>query len=387
MRDVIPRDLRPKTGKPRILCFTDKYPQFSETYMHEEFLALSKDYEVQIVALGPSHYPRKNTLPFIRLNYRDPNLCFGAYEQINTEFTNPQQLKFLTKLDRIIHQFKPDILHGHYLYIAWLLHHVSQRHGLPFTIRTHSFDMLQARKDRLYAGIDALKSPNCTTIFTFPEFVDLLLSRGVEQSKVTAAWPIANVERFYNETPRQPTGKVMCAGPCTRKKLHTAFIDLANKMEGSGIEFSLYTKGLEADRVIKYNEDHGSPVSIRFEEPESMAKVYRQHDWIVYPSDTVERKVGLPVAIVEAQASGIGVCLQELPGRRAAQMDFLGGGGYVFKSIDDVPEIISRPYPEEMRLNGLENSKKCDIRSHKKMLDEAWSPLLAQETHSISLTV
>ena len=92
-----------------------------------------------------------------------------------------------------------------------------------------------------------------------------------------------------------------------------------------------------------------------------MPAVYPEHDWLVYPSCTKINKVGLPCAIAEAQAAGLGVCWQELPGRRQEQLDFLGGGGFLFHSIDEVPSIIARPYPEVMRQAGFEAARRCDI--------------------------
>ncbi len=377
--DIIPGDLRARTDRPRVLCFTETYPEFSETYMHEEFLALGQDYEVRVVTLHKSKYPRANALPYIQIGYWDAHLSYGPYEQVNTAFTSPRQRKFLAKLDGVLDQFKPDIMHAHYLYLAWLLGHVSDRRGIPWTMRTHSFDMLEKNKARLHAGIDALKSPHCKGVFAFPEFEQDILSRGVPRDIVHAAWPVVNVARFYNEAPREPTRKVMCAGPCTAKKAHTTFIDLAKKMAGTGMQFSLYTKGYYAERVAEYNRRLGSPVSIQFVEPENMAPVYREHDWIVYPSDPAMNTVGLPAAVVEAQASGIGACLQELPGRRAAQLDFLAGGGFLFNSVDEVAEIIAKPYPEEMRRKGFESAKRCDVRLHKEALDRIWAPLLGRQ--------
>ena len=376
--DLIPADLRPKTDKPRVLCFTETYPEFSETYMHEEFAALSEDYEVQVLALQMSRFPRAHSLPYIQLVYRDEHLSYGNFDRVNLGFTNRRQQKFLAKLDTVLDQFKPHILHAHYLYLAWLLGHVSDRRGIPWTMRTHSFDMLEKNKAKRHAGIDALKSPHCKGVFVFPEFEHEVLSRGVPRERVHTAWPVVNVGRFYNEAPREPTRKVMCGGPCIAKKAHTTFIDLAKKMAGAGYQFSLYTKGHIVEEVAKYNRSQGSPVSIQFAEPEMMSKVYRDYDWIVYTSDPAINRVGLPASVVEAQASGIGVCLQELPGRRQAQLDFVGGGGFVFESIDDVPGIITQPYPEEMRRSGLESSKRCDVRRHKQMLDQIWAPLLAR---------
>ncbi len=376
--DRIPADLRPRTQKPRVLCFAETYPEFSETYMHEEFVALGEDYEVLVLTLNKALYPRAHALPYVRILYRDEHLSYGKFDRINLGFTNPKQQKFLAKLDTVLDQFQPHILHAHYLYLAWLLNQISDRRGIPWTMRTHSFDMLGKDRARLNAGIDALKSVHCKGVFVFPEFEQEVLSRGVPRELVHASWPVINIARFYNEAPRKPTRKVMCAGPCIAKKAHTAFIDLAKKMAGSGYEFYLYAKGYSAEKVANYNRSLGNPVSMRFAEPETMAEVYREHDWLVYTSDQAMNRVGLPAAVVEAQASGIGVCLQELPGRRQAQLDFLGGGGFVFESIDEVPGIITQPYPEEMRRKGLEASKRCDVRQHKQTLDRVWAPLLAQ---------
>lgn len=376
--DIIPADLRPRTDKPRVLCVTETYPEFSETYMHEEFAALSEDYEVLVLTLHRARYPRAHTLPYIRICYWDEHLSYGNFDRINFDFTNPKQQKFLAKLDTVLDQFQPHVMHGHYLYLAWLLGHISDRRGIPWTMRTHSFDMLEKNKARLHAGIDALKSPHCKGVFVFPEFEQDILSRGVPRELVHAAWPVINTAGFYNEAPREPTRKVMCAGPCIAKKAHIEFINLAKKMAGSGYQFSLYTKGFFADKVVEHNQSLGNPVSIKFVEPEMMAKVYRDYDWCVYTSDPAINRVGLPAAVAEAQASGIGVCLQELPGRRQAQLDFLGGGGFVFESIDEVPGIITQPYPEEMRRKGLESSKRCDVRRHKQAFDQICAPLLGR---------
>ena len=366
----------PTTSKPRVLCFTETYPEFSETYMHEEFVALQESYEVLVVALHRSKHPRRNVLPYLRVDYVDAHLSYGAFEEVNLEFSSPSQQEFLRQIDRIIHHFSPQVMHAHYIYLAWLLNVLAARHDIPYTVRTHSFDMLDRDRERLFTAIEALKSPHCRKAFVYPEFEDLVLEKGVKREDVQTAWPVINTERFFNSQRRAETGGVMCAGPCTPKKAHSTFIDLAASMDDSGKDFRLYTQGFFEPRVREHNEKLGNPAVITFAEPEDMPGVYRQHDWIVYPSDPDIGAVGLPAAVAEAPASGIGVCLQELPGRRAAQLEFLGGAGFLFKHINEVPNIISNPYPEEMRLKGLENSRKFDVRAHKRILDETWAPLL-----------
>jgi hypothetical protein len=126
-----------------------------------------------------------------------------------------------------------------------------------------------------------------------------------------------------------------------------------------------------------YNAEKGDPVRITYADPDEMPQIYRQYDWIVYPSDQAINKVGFPVSLMEAQASGVGVCWQELPGRRDEQLEFLGGAGYLFRSIDDVPAILAKPYPGEMRARGIDNARKCDIEAHAHLLTDTWDAMEA----------
>jgi len=369
---------RPEIGpvdpsKPRVLYFVTKYPEFSETYIHEEMVSATRDYNVKIIDYEPARDVRENALPHIYLKYADSNLAYGSFNNIDTKFTGTTQQRFLDRVSAVIEAYKPHVMHGHYFPNVWLMRALAERHGIPFTIRTHSFDMLHIEPEKMKSMLDATNTPLCLKVFTFPEFKQSVLDYGLKPEQVQAYWPICAVDHFYDETPRPLTRQVMAAGPCTPKKAHEDFVDLAALMQGQGYRFNLYAKGHWLKKVQRYNEEKGGPVNITYEDPEVMPSVYKQHDWLVYPSHQKIGKVGLPVAVAEAQASGIGVCLQELPGRRQAQLDFLGGGGFLFKSVEELPAILSQPYPEEMRQAGFANCRKCDLPVHQKMLDEAWA--------------
>jgi hypothetical protein len=166
----------------------------------------------------------------------------------------------------------------------------------------------------------------------------------------------------------------MCCGPAIPKKAHSDFIDLAAMMRGrSDLEFDLYSRGFTMGATRAYNAEQGNAVRLRYADPEDMPGVYPHYDWLVYTSDPQINKVGLPVGIAEAQASGIGVCWQALPGRREEQLDYLGGAGFLFESLDELPEILSRPYPNAMRLQGFEAARRSDIEGHKHLLADVWS--------------
>ena len=361
-------------GKPRVLIFVVAYPTFSETYMHEEIRSLSADFDIKIVTYRKSRYPRQRAWEFSQVSYDDPCLVYSPIEAINPAFDSPDQQRFLRRVDAIIDEFQPDVLHGHYLGLSPLLRVLAERHGIPFTLRTHSMDILSEPVRKLEAYVAAANSAWCQRLLAFPASCGRLLERGLAAEKLASCWPVLNFRAFYRPEKRPPTNRVMCCGPSIPKKAHRDFVDLAGMMrERSPIAFNLYTRGYSLKAIRTYNAGRGHPVTLSYADPDKMPTVYPQHDWLVYTSDREINKVGLPVGIAEAQASGIGVCWQALPGRREEQLDYLGGAGFLFESLDELPEILSSPYPEEMRLQGFEAARRSDIEEHKHLLADVWN--------------
>ena len=197
----------------------------------------------------------------------------------------------------------------------------------------------------------------------------------MDMDKVTECWPVISFQKFYNPIPRQQTKRILGVGASIGKKNHNFFIDLAKHFKESpkykGFEFNLYILGYEIESTRKYNESQGNPTNITYAQPHEMPKVYRQHDWLVYTTCSKKNSVGLPLSIAEAQASGIGVCLQELPGRKESFIEYIGGG-YIFNTIKDIEHVISELCHEKIIQKGLENAKKCDINSHIHLLTDVW---------------
>ncbi len=371
-------------GKPRILYFIVAYPNFSESYMHEEIRSLSEKFEIKIITYSKSKRPRRRPWEYTLIEYKAPCLVYGPIERVNQKFDDPEQLDFLRRVDTVIGEFKPDVLHGHYLGMSLLMMTLAEKHHIPFTVRTHSMDILSEPHNKLEAYCEAANSPWCKLVLAFPESCRRLIDRGLNRERVTSCWPVANFQAFYRPEKRAPTGYVMCSGPAVGKKAHNDFVDLAVMMRGRGdFEFDLYAAGPSIGATRDYNARHGNAISIKYADPEEMPQIYPRYDWLVYSCDPEINKVGLPVGIAEAQASGVGVCWQELPGRRQEQLDFLGGGGILFQSLDELPEILSRPYPEEMRLLGFEAAKRCDIEQHKHLLSDAWDAVTNKATQTV----
>ncbi len=370
---------RGEDARPRIVCLIAKYPQYSETYMHEEMLSVSDRFRLQVYSYDKGDTPRRNHLPYKTIRYQGACLNWGDFSRVDTSFATPVQRDYLRRMGREIERFRPDLLHGHYLATSLLLRQLAEQHRIPFTLRTHSFDVMQlaSRPSKAKAMFEAVRSPFCRGLFVFPEFRGLFEAAGIAAEKIISAWPVVNVGRFHNTAPQRLTRRILSCGSCTAKKAFERIVDFAASGVLDGYSFDIYAKGDSEPELRRYNRSRGGPVAIRYVEPEEMPAVYRCHDWLIYPTDVDVNEVGLPCSIVEAQASGIGICWQEVPHRRVAQREFLGGGGYLFRSYDELPAIIAKGYPEDMRRRGLENAWKCDVGRHADQLTSVWQRVLS----------
>ncbi len=365
-------------SRPRVLCLIAKYPQYSETYMHEEMLSVSDRFRLQVFSYDTSGSPRRNHLPYKTIRYKGACLNWGDFSHVDTTFGTPGQRDYLRRMGREIERFRPDLLHGHYLATSLLLRQLAEHHHIPFTLRTHSFDVMQLAKRpaKAVAVFEAVRSPFCRGLLVFPEFRQLFEAAGIAADTIISTWPVINVGRFYNPAPQTLTQRILSCGSCTSKKAFERIVDFAASGMLDGYSFDIYAKGDAEPDLRHYNRSRGRPVAIRYVEPEQMPAVYRSHDWLIYPTDVDMNEVGLPCSIAEAQASGIGICWQEVPQRGAAQREFLGGGGYLFRSYDELPGIIARGYPDGMRQKGLANAWKCDVGRHADQLTSLWQQVL-----------
>ena len=363
--------------KLRVLHLIYQYPNFSETYMHEEIRSLSSQYDIKVVTFKQSPDPRTHPFRYELIPYEGPGFIYGRLPEEVLRFETPGQQRLLSQLDTVVGEFKPDVMHGHYFEMTTVLHRLAERHQVPYTLRTHSQDVLSEPENELEALSRLANSPWCLRVLAFPGNRDRLIARGLAADKVVPCWPVVKFKAFYKPDPRPPTKRIMCAGPAIPKKAHGDFLELAAKLRDQGFGFDLYAKGPAAARVQLRNRALKNPARVTYADPERMPDIYPKYDWLVYPADREIGKVGLPVSIGEAMASGLGVCWQELPGRREEQLEYLGGAGFLFESIDELPAILSQPYPEEKRLQGLEAAKRYDIERHKFLLSEAWDQAIS----------
>lgn len=338
--------------KRRIVVFVSTYPQISETYIKNEIDALASDHEIEIVAFGAGSYPYRT---------RRPHLVVTKENQRNV-------LEYLSK-------FRPHALHAHYLVQLPQLLNISQHLQVPFTVRAHSFDVLGnslARYDarRTTGGQASLsqagESPLFRGVLCFPFMRERLIAAGLPADKVIACNPIIDVHRFRNTEPNG--GAIMNVGAAIPKKNMADFIALSRLVAGR--DFNLYGLGYLTQELMEQNRSAGGRVNfIAPVDPEDMPPEYKKHAWLVYTASKAESTVGWPMALIEAMASGVGVCMQSI---RADLRDFVGDAGYLFDAPADVAgRLRVDPSPEE-RARGFAWAEQFDFRRELPLLTNLW---------------
>ena len=334
--------------KTRVMLILQDYPQVSQTYIKTEIEAVEDAYELKIIAIHQGLNQYRASRPY--------------------EHTGSPQI-----IAQRIAEFRPHVLHSHWLNMAVLLSRLAWETDTPFTIRAHSFDTAQPMHsgtlpEHLTGMVRAVNDSMCLGVLTFPYTRPHLEKIGIQFRKLIDCWPVMAYDRFYDPT---PNGRgVMNMGARSRKKRMQDFVDLAPIVPDRSCDLYL-VDSVHDDNVVEYNQQKGSPVRIHESiDPDDMKAVYKAHDWLVYTADRQINSVGWPVSVSEAQAAGLGVCV---PGIRPDMREYVGPAGFVYDSIEQVAQIISRPYPAQMRQAGFEHAKRSDIQRHKHLLTDIWN--------------
>ncbi len=328
----------------RVLLFVREYPQISETYIRTEIDRIKRRFAVSVVALQPA------------------NLTYGGHEPF--EVMHDHSANAVLELLR---RHQPDVIHGHYFSLSAGLCALARAAGTFFTVRTHSFDVLEPGALEDAHSIAAVRDPACRGVLCFPFAADRLVRAGVPAGKIVPCWPVVDIARFRD---RGPNGAdVMNVGAALPKKAMPIFADLAKAMPER--RFNLYMLGYHADEIEAYARRTGSPMRVVPPvHPLNMPAEYKKHRWMVYTASKEIGTVGWPLSVAEAQASGVGVLMQNI---RSDIRDYVGPGGYVFDTIDDARRIISAPFPEDRREAGFLHAENSDVDRHIELLFQLWA--------------
>jgi glycosyltransferase involved in cell wall biosynthesis len=367
----------------KVMVLVREFPQLSQTYIQAEVEALAKYYDVLVVAKRKPETLREKSPPF-RICPTDADVLATARD------------------------FKPDVLHGHWLFMAPRLHKFSLELGIPFTLRAHSFDTL-ARENRgrirkLYRSfrnssyenrtrpwtryvtrkpwsfrtdfhvtefVKASRDESCMGVLSMPFARKRLLLAGTPEDKLIDSPPVVDFARFHDEGPNGPD--VIHVGAALTKKGMDDFMRLSKMVPNR--EFNVYPIGYSSQKIRELNDRMGRPVNFKpTVQLEEMPSIYKKHQPIAYTAKK-DSSVGWPVSLAEAQAAGLGAVIN---GIRPDLADYVGDGGLVYSSLEEASEFLKRPYTGESRRKGFEWARHSDIRAHVHLLSLIWQGKASQ---------
>lgn len=341
----------------RVMYIVKQFPQISESYIKTEIEAIQGKCEVRIITTKKASMPATNHPPFCHIDK-------------------------LATIREAIEDFRPHVLHTHWLHSARLLGELSKQCKIPFTVRTHSFDSIwddthvTSGWSRIFSrsslpphvreAIGFIRSHRCLGILAFPFNRARLEKAGIAGDKITDCHPVVNYPLFHDTGPNGDA--IMNVGAAITKKKMEDFIDLGSMLPERS--FNLYAMAYDVDKLHKLNESKGKPINIVTPvELEDMPAQYKKHEWLVYTARMDMASVGWPMSVAEAQASGVGVCVANI---RPDLKEYVGDAGFLFNSVSEALEIITKPFPEEMRQRGFDQAKKSNIFEHRALLFKLW---------------
>ena len=196
------------------------------------------------------------------------------------------------ELTRIARRVQPQVLHTHFLSMAPLLHRVAESLSVPFTIRTHSVDVLGAPPQQLRLLSDYINDPLCLGIIAFPFLKPRLIDAGANPEKVHVSFPVVDFDRFYNREPNS-IGVINVGAPHPKKNMR-GYLEMATKVPD--VPFSLYAMGKGIAGLRALNASLGQPADIPDPVPHTnMPQIYKQHNWLLYTASDVIGTVGWPI--------------------------------------------------------------------------------------------
>lgn len=345
----------------RILEILATYPQLSHTYESSELRSLWPRHEMSVVALRPPEVFDEEHLPYESA----PACACGPMQPMYSPGSQGFD-ECCRALKDVARTIRPRVMHTHYLSMAPVLHEVATSLGLPFTVRTHSVDVLGATFGRLRFLQEYVNDPTCLGVIAFPFVKPVLTTAGAREDKVHECFPVVDFDRFYN--PGRNEVGILNVGVASPKKNMQGFLELATRL--TSMPVSLYAMGPGTPKLRALNLLLGSPADIPDPVRHSeMPRVYKQHNWLIYTASRKVGTVGWPVAIAEAQAAGVGVCVE---GIRDDLNDYVGEAGFVLDDLNDALDIVAQPVPSDMREAGFEQARRSDIRRHQSILEELW---------------
>ena len=273
--------------------------------------------------------------------YESKRFCDLTEEEIDE-----YEFVFKSKIEKVISEYKPDIIHSHHL---WILTSLVKRNfpNIPVVASCHGSDIRQFRKcehlrSRVLSGCSRLEGVMALSESQKREIVELY---GFSAGNIYVVGAGFNDELFtFSEKPKPDPVQIIYAGKLSNSKgvpwMLKAFSDIKDlnwklHLVGSG-------SGKEKEECIRLANELGDKVVIHGAVHQNeLAGIMKRSHIFILPSFYE----GLPLVVLEALASGCRIIATDLPGIRE-----------ISKHIDKrnlkivtIPRLhsVDTPFPED----------------------------------------
>lgn len=324
----------------RVLIVCYDYPQLSESYVDTEVRWLTRQgVEVEVCSM------------------EEPGAVGEATVRVHR-----------CGLDRAIADFRPDLLHCHWINMVGQVAEQAQALGLPLTLRGHGFDVVE---DTVRA-CDAAGATRIT--YLFPH---LAARYGEGRPTIRPLASAFNSQRHYPRHSRKDRRLVLRAAACLETKEIESFFHIAAACPGHRFVLALAHIALRPHLPPHFealNASLGSPVEIRWDVPyDDMAALYAEAAIYLHTFDFAYT-FGMPVSIVESMACGAVPLLRESPDVRA----YAGACALYYETVDQAVaqlEAMSRWSDAQWRTRAVE----CADHAYRHHADEVVLPALLDD--------
>ncbi len=335
------------TGAPIVLYVVSRFPVVTETFVVNEWLALSQRFRMQLAALRrrhepPVHLETRRVMPHVlylsaprrrlvtaHLGWlaRRPRAYLsvlaavlrGALRDSGSEGAK-EILVFLQTavLARVAAREGVDHVHAHFAThpatAAWMVHRLT---GIPFSFTAHANDLFLAPSllDR--------KTADARFVVAISEYNRQVLLDGCPSAhRLEVVHCGVDSERYrWRGLEGRDSHRVVCVASLTAKKGHAHLIDALALLVGRrpGIVLELVGDGPERGRILERARRRGVAEHLRLlgaRSSEDVQATLAGARAFALPSVRLPsgRMEGIPVALMEAMASGVPVVASRLSG-------------------------------------------------------------------------
>jgi glycosyltransferase involved in cell wall biosynthesis len=295
-------DARPPPPRPpRALYVLWHYPQLSETYVEGEIRCLRR-MGAEVAVWHEIHA----VSPYV-----------------------PQVPMHSGDLAALVREYRPDVVHVHWLGYALGQGPQLAALGVPVTVRMHGFDV------RAEPFRQLLAAPWLHRVYAFPRQLALLDAPNPRVRAVPAAFDTSYFGPVAQKDPRL----VVRAGACLPSKDIPLFFELARRLPSHRFVFAGVTVNEFEDfpaELRRIAKEMDSPVELRFDLPrEEVAALIGSAGIYLHtirpPGAEHGAPIGMPISIAEAMATGAWTLVRDEPELAA----YVGDAGATYRDIDE----------------------------------------------------